>query len=111
MYFPEYPDDYFGILHPAYDYQPIHSVLTHVYQMEYEYDHVNILSPNHIDWSKTMAWTLDDEIEAMDSCPHLTVVSLLDVQSHILLIPYHAHSKFKLGVVSQFQWADKFVTY
>ena len=50
FFFPEFPEEYFAVIHPAYGYQPQYSVLTHMYRMEYEDDPADILvSRAHID--------------------------------------------------------------
>jgi hypothetical protein len=109
--FSERPSVYYGILHPAYGYYPQYSVLTHMYRMEYVDDPDDILgSSDHFD-QKGDCWILDDDEMFNESYPHLLVVCLEAVESHLLMIPYHTHSKFKIGVISQTLWADKFVTY
>jgi hypothetical protein len=111
FFFPEHPEECFGIVHPAYGYQPQHSVLTHLYRMEYEDDTLDILnSREHIN-RKTGSWILDDDRESIVSCPRLTVVCLNEVKSHLLMIPYHDNSKFMFGIIGQSLWGDKFVTY
>ena len=106
--YPESPNEYFGVLHSAYDYAPVFSVITKMYRMEYADDPEDIM--NEIDRA-TGAWILDNESMTMESCPRLSIVSLLSVTSHLLLIPYHPTSKFMIGIISQTQWADLFVTY
>ena len=111
FFFPDLPAEYFAIIHPAYGYHPQHSVLSHMYRMEYEDDPVDILnSAKHID-REDECWILDMETKSMDSCPHLSVVSLATVESHLLMVPYHDHSKFMIGVVDQCLWSNKFVSY
>ena len=111
FFFPEYPDDVLGILHPAYGYKPPYSVITRMYRMEYEDDPVDILgSCNHID-PHDGSWVLDDDKTTLESSPTLNIVHLSDVLSHVLMIPYHEHSQFMIGVLGQSLWADKFVTY
>ena len=111
FFFPDIPTVQYGVLHPAYGFHPQYSVYTHMYRMEYEDDPVDILdSSDHMD-RKGDCWVLDDNETLNQSCPHLKVVSLEYTQSHLLMIPYHTHSKFKIGVMSQSLWANKFVTY
>ena len=111
FYFPDIPQVHYGILHPAYGYHPQYSVFTHMYRMEYEDDPDDIIgSSDHLN-RKNDCWVLDDEETSNTSVPHLEVICLDAVQSHLLMIPYHEHSKFKIGVVSQALWADKFVMY
>ena len=82
-----------------------------MYRMEYEDDPDDIMDfPDHFD-QKNDCWLLDDDITSNESCPHLKIVCLESVESHLLMIPYHAHSKFLIGIVSQSLWANKFVTY
>ncbi len=109
--FSERPLVYYGVLHPAYGYYPQYSVLTHMYRMQYVDDPDDILgSSDHFD-QKGDCWILDDDDMLNGSSPYLLVVCLDAVESHLLMIPYHTHSKFKIGVISQTLWADKFVTY
>ena len=109
--FSERPLVYYGVLHPAYGYYPQYSVLTHMYRMQYVDDPDDILgSSDHFD-QKGDCWILDDDDTLNGSSPYLLVVCLDAVESHLLMIPYHTHSKFKIGVISQTLWADKFVTY
>lgn len=112
MFFsPESIDAPFGVIHPAYGFHPQYSVFTHMYRMEYEDDPVDILaSSDHFD-RKNDCWVLDEEKSFNVSCPHLEVISLESIKSHLLMIPYHAHSKYMIGVMSQSLWAQKFVTY
>jgi hypothetical protein len=111
FFHPDSPDDYFGVLHPAYGFQPQHSVLTSMYRMEYDDDPVNILSSAaHVDRDEG-CWILDDDRESIVASPHLTVIGLNTVQSHLLMIPYHDNSKFMIGIIDQSLWGDKFVTY
>ena len=106
--FPDKPEDVFGVLHPAYPYQPTLSVVTKMFHMEYEDDVPNILTEvNRV----TGEWVLDKEIHLNVSCPRLTILHLSLVQSHILMIPCHPASKFMIGVLSQSLWADLFVSY
>jgi hypothetical protein len=111
FFFPESPDKYFAVIHPAYGYQPQYSVLTHMYQMEYEDDPANILvSHAHID-RRQGCWLLDGDQHILDSCPRLKAVSLATVKSHLLMIPSHRCSKYMLGIIDQSLWGDKFVWY
>lgn len=111
FFFPQYPDDWLGIIHPAYGYKPPYSVITRMYRMEYEDDPNDILgSCDHID-PHDGSWVLDDEKMSLDSSPNLIVVHLSDVISHVLMIPYHDQSKFMIGVLNQSLWADQFVSY
>ena len=111
FFFPETPSVQYGILHPAYGFHPQFSVFTHMYRMEYEDDPDDILSSSDHLNRKNDCWVLDDDETSNESFPHLKVVCLDAVQSHMLMIPYHVHSKFKIGVVCQSLWADKFVMY
>jgi hypothetical protein len=111
FFLPGQPDDYYCVLHPAYGFHPSHSVLTHMYRMEYTDDPPDILeSRNHVD-REAGCWLLDDNRESLSAPPHLTVEHLSLVQSHLLMIPYHEHSKFMIGVIDQSLWCDKFVSY
>ena len=111
FFFSDKPSVQYGVLHPAYGYHPQHSVFTHMYRMEYEDDPQDILgSSDHLD-RKNDCWVLDDDVTSNVSCPHLKVICVGSVQSHLLMIPYHPYSKFKIGVISQSLWSDKFVTY
>ena len=111
FFFPGNPNNYFCVLYPAYDFQPSYSVLTHMYRMKCADDPPDILeSPNHVN-NREVCWLLDDNCETLAACPHLTVEHLSSVQSHLLMIPYHDHSKFMIGVTDQSLWCDKFVSY
>ena len=111
FFFPDTPLIQYGVIHPAYGFHPQFSVFTHMYRMEYEDDPIDILdSSDHMD-RKGDCWVLDDNETSNQSTPHLKVVSLEFTQSHILMIPYHSLSKFRIGVMSQSLWADEFVTY
>ena len=82
-----------------------------MYRMEYEDDPEDIMgSSDHFD-RKNDCWLLDDDTTSNESRPHLQVVCLESVESHLLMIPYYVHSKFMIGIVSQSLWANKFVTY
>jgi hypothetical protein len=79
--------------------------------MEYDDDPVDILnSVEHVNRNDG-CWILDDDRESIVACPHLTVIGLSSVQSHLLMIPYHDNSKFMIGIIDQSLWGDKFVTY
>ena len=109
--FPHVPNEYFAVIHRAYDYQPQYSVFTHMYRMEYQDDPDNILaSRNHIDRHEG-CWILDKNRHALDSIPCLYVVQLSKLKSHLLMVPYHEHSKFMIGILDRSLWADKFVMY
>lgn len=111
FFFPDKPSQRFGILHRAYGYHPQHSVFTHMYRMEFDDDPADILSsPNHYNRSED-CWVLDDHRKTVNLRPSLLVVSLDPLISHMLMIPYHAHSQFMIGILNQGEWADKFVTY
>ena len=111
FFFPNFETVQYGVVHPAYGFQPQYSVFTHMFRMEYEDDPVDILnSSSHMD-RKGNCWVLDDNAMSNQSCPHLKVFCLESLQSHMLMIPYHTNSKFKIGVISQTLWANKFVTY
>ena len=82
-----------------------------MYQMEYEDDPPDILgSCNHIDPTDD-SWVLDNEKSYLDSSPNLTIVHVSDMISHVLMIPYHDHSKFMIVVVSQSLWGETFVSF
>ena len=82
-----------------------------MYRMVYEDDPTNILTLGHHIDRGNGNWVLDDETHELISTPQLTIVHLNLVQSHILLIPYHEHSKFMHGIIDQKNWGQKFVTY
>ena len=106
--FPQFPDEFFGVLHPAYGYSPVYSVLTKMYRMQFVDDPDDIM----IEMDRSSgAWELDTDRMALTSCPRLTIIPLATVISHLLLIPFHSSSKFMIGIISQTQWADLFVTY
>ncbi len=111
FFFPDSPKQCFGIVHPAYGHHPKYSVLSHMYRMEYLDDPPDIVnSPQHFD-RREGSWVLDQDKHSLDSRPRLTVIDLCNLESHILMIPYHDHSKFMIGVVDQSVWPDSFVTY
>jgi hypothetical protein len=92
--FPQLPDKWFGVVHPAYGLQPEYSVFTCMYRFVFEDDPIDILvSPNH-DSRRDNCWVLDDDNTTMNSCPQLSIVELCLTQSHVLMVPYHDHSKF-----------------
>jgi hypothetical protein len=106
--FPDQPGEFFGVLHPAYPYQPKISVVTKMFRMEYEDDVPNILTEvNRVNGE----WVLDKDINLNISCPRLIILPLSLVRSHILMIPYHPASKFMIGVLGQSLWAELFVAY
>jgi hypothetical protein len=72
--------------------------------------HDIVNSPQHFD-RREGSWVLDQDKHSLDSRPRLTVIDLCNLESHILMIPYHDHSKFMIGVVDQSVWPDSFVTY
>jgi hypothetical protein len=111
FYCPQDPSSFFGVIHPAYEFQPQRSVLTKLYRMEFTDDPVDILSSPHHFNRKDQCWVLDDDNIVSTSEPHLKVIPLSKVVSHLLMIPYHEHSKLMIGVLGQSLWADKFVTY
>jgi hypothetical protein len=106
--FPDDPNHMFGVLHPAYGYSPVYSVITKMYRMEYSDDSEDIM--NEIDRSSG-ACILDKDRTNIQSNPRLRVISLSSVSSHLLLIPFHESSKFMIGIISQTKWTDLFVTY
>ncbi len=109
--FPELPDEWFGVVHPAYGFQPEYSVFTRMYRFVYDDDPIDILgSPDYMNRDQN-CWVLDDDNTTMNSCPQLSVVELSSTLSHLLMVPYHDHSKFMIGVANQSLWADKFVSY
>ena len=111
FYFPGSPQDFYGVVHPAYGHHPQYSVLSRMYRMMYTDDPVDIIrSPHHFD-RRAGCWVLDNEQHVQDYIPHLTVVDLGKVESHMLMIPYHDQSKFMLGVMDQSKWSDIFVKY
>jgi hypothetical protein len=98
----------FGVLHPAYGFSPVYSVITKMYRMEFLDDPDDIMTELDREWG---AWLLDNDRTTLESCPRLMVIPLSSVLSHLLLIPYHDASKFMIGIISQTRWADFFVTY
>ena len=111
FFFPGSPDECFGVIHPAYSHHPQYSVLSHMYRMEYLDDPVDMInSPQHFN-RREGCWILDKNNQNLDSCPRLSVVDLGNLKSHLLMIPYHDHSRFMIGIMDQSSWGDKFVTY
>ena len=111
FFFPDKPEECFGVIHPAYGHHPKYSVLSHMYRMEYLDDPPDMInSPQHFD-RRAGSWVLDKDKHTLDSQPRLTVIDLRLLESHILMIPYHDHSKFMIRVVDQSLWSDSFVTY
>ncbi len=98
----------FGVLHPAYGFSPVYSVITKMYRMEFLDDPEDIMIELDRDCG---SWILDNDRASIGSCPRLMVIPLSTVLSHLLLIPYHDASKFMIGIISQTRWADLFVTY
>jgi hypothetical protein len=109
--FTQQPDQWFGVMHPTYGFQPVYSVFSRMYRFVYEDDPIDILaSPGHYSRGG-QCWVLDDDNTAMNSCPQLSIVDLCLTQSHLLMVPYHDHSKFMIGIIDQTLWSDKFVSY
>ena len=106
--FPNIPTQYFGVLHPAYGYSPAYSVISKMYRMEYVDDPDDIMM--EIDRASG-AWQLDTDRVDILSPPKLSIIPLSSCISHLLLIPYHTASKYMIGIISQTEWADLFVTY
>ena len=105
---PDVSDEYLGVLHPAYGYSPAYSVISKIYRLEYLDDPENIMT--EID-RNSGAWQLDIDRIHLQSHPKLSIIPLSSCVSHLLLIPYHTNSKFMIGVISQTEWADLFVSY
>ena len=111
FFFPDTPQECFGVIHSAYSHHPQYSVLSHMYRMEYLDDPPDIInSPEHFDRGEG-CWVLDKDKHLLDSSPRLSVIELCNLASHLLMIPYHDHSKFMIGVMDQSLWSDSFVTY
>ena len=82
-----------------------------MYRMEYLDDPVDMInSPQHFN-RREGCWILDKNNQNLDSSPRLSVVDLGNLKSHLLMIPYHDHSRFMIGIMDQSSWGDKFVTY
>ena len=110
MYFhPAKPDERFVVVHPAFRFNQAHSVLTSFYRMQYLDDIMDIyLDPEVVD-SETEQFLLDDERSGPLPEPRLTTICADRILAHTLMVPYHNHSKFMVGVRGQGEWADEFI--
>ena len=61
FFFPDTPQECFGVIHSAYSHHPQYSVLSHMYRMEYLDDPPDIInSPEHFDRGEG-CWVLDKD--------------------------------------------------
>jgi hypothetical protein len=110
MYYMEArPDQRFVVVHPAFSFCQTHSVLTTFYRMQYKDDPRDIYQcPVTVDFENEVFF-LDDDINELLPEPRLITVGSDCILSHTLMIPYHACSKFMVGVRGQSEWADEFL--
>jgi hypothetical protein len=110
MYFyPSHPDQRYVVVHPAYDFDHSHSVLTSFHRMQYQDDTDDIMETDEIINSDTDTFYLDDDSNEPLPLPHLITIDASQVHSHTLMVPYHPCSKFMIRVSDQKEWPDEFL--
>ena len=104
------PDQRFVVIHPAFQFCHSYTVLTTFYRMQFIDDPIDIQdSSNTIDFENESFYLDDDNNDVLPE-PRLTTIDSSSILAHTLMIPYHSCSKFLVGVRSQNEWADEFLS-
>ena len=77
--------------------------------MQYVDDPTDIYLDPGVVGHETEEFLLDDESCGPLPEPRLVTILADTILAHTLMVPYHNHSKFMVGVRGQGEWADEFI--